>query len=241
MRRLIAFSAVPLIALSLVSGGSVAFADQPNTCPPPPPPGSTIDGGLLVTGPCTLVDVTVNGGATVTSTGHLELERSTVNGGVTVEPGGELDSGHTIFSAFATGLPSTINGGIDVTNAIDIDLINADIHGKVSINGAGAFPNLCGTHFHGKVELTNVTSSFRFGDPGEVIQFGTPPDCPGNTVDGSLFVSNSRLEIEGNTISGSVHISDSTVEFAGNTFSKAHCKNVTPMTDGDGGIADCAG
>jgi hypothetical protein len=197
---------------------------------------------LLVTGPCILVDVTVNGGATVTSTGHLELERSTINGGITVLPGGELDSGHTMFSVVATGLPSTIHGGIDITNGLDVDLINADVNGKVSVNGITiGLPVFCGSHFHGKVYLSNLTTFAEFGDPGEIVDIGTPPDCPGNTLDDSLFVTNSHIvEIEVNTITGSVHISDSTVEFAGNTLSSAHCDNVIPFTDGDGGIADCA-
>lgn len=242
-RRVASLAALVMVLALSLGGGSVAWAGSAsNTCPPPPPPGSTVDGGLLVTAACTLVDVTVNGGVTVTAKGHLELERSTINGGVVVQPGGELDSGHTILSSTATGLPSTIHGGIKITNGLDLDLFNADVDGAVVVDGIAASntPNFCGSHFHGKVELLNLKSLTRFGDPGEVFETGTPPDCPANTLDGSLFVTNSRtVEIEGNHISGSVHITDSTVEFAGNTFSSAHCENVTPFTDGDGGIANC--
>ncbi len=239
MRRIPGLSAAALLAIStLTVSGSAVFAGQRNTCPPVPPPGSTVNGGLLVTGNCTLVNVTVNGGATVTSTGHLELERSTVNGGVTVLKGGELDSGHTIFSFVATGLPSTINGGIKYTNGFDLDLINATVSGEVSIdsNGPQSFPALCGTHFKGTVRLSNVnTGRFLLGDPGEPINFGTPTDCPANTIDGSLFVTNSKfVEIETNTIKGSVHITNSTVELAVNKIGgSAHCKNVIFVTDGD--------
>ena len=241
-RALLAASMMALLLGVLVLPASVGAASASTTCPPPPPPGSTVDGGLLVTGPCTLVNVTVNGGVTVTATGRLELERSTINGGITVQPGGELDSGHTISSDVATGLPSTIHGGITITIGQDVDLFNADVDGKVVVNGiTPAFtPTFCGSHFHGQVELLNLTSLTRFGDPGEAFEAGTPTDCPANTLDGSLFVTNSRtVEIEGNHIAGSVHITDSTVEFAGNTFGSAHCTNVTPFTDGDGGIADC--
>src|SRR4051812_7579168 len=95
-----------------------------NTCPPDPPPGSTVNGGLLVTGMCHLDNVRVNGGIVVTGTGQLEVENSVVNGGIDVQPGGELDVGHTLFSYTATFTPSTINGGIRVANASDLDVEN---------------------------------------------------------------------------------------------------------------------
>jgi hypothetical protein len=222
---------------------SRAVAGQQNTCPPVPPPGSRVNGGLLVTGPCVLNDVTVNGGATVTSTGHLELENhSTIHGGVTVQPGGELDAGHVIFSRIATYSPSTIDGGIDYTNGLDLDLNGATVFGDVSINGSASFPTMCLTDFHGSVKVSNVTSGLMLiGDPGEPFQAGPHTDCPGNTIDGSLFVTNSRiLEIEGNTVSGSVFIDTSTVEFAGNTIGgSAHCTGVTPFTDGDPSPNNC--
>ncbi|TMQ19950.1 MAG: hypothetical protein E6K82_18090, partial [Candidatus Rokuibacteriota bacterium] len=44
-----------------------------------PPPGSTVNGGLDVDGLCLVADITVNGGITVESGGHLQLQSSTVN------------------------------------------------------------------------------------------------------------------------------------------------------------------
>ena len=247
MRKLFHLAAGGLLAAAMLgaSGASVAaVAAAQNTCAPNsnPPPGATLDGGLLVTGLCTLANVTVNGGVTITSTGKLDLENSTVNGGIEVQPGGELDSGHLSASAVGTFAPSTINGGINATGAFDIDLDNATVHGVTSINGFGTAnfaPTICGSTLDGSVKISNITAAGTFpmlvGDPGEVVQAGPHPDCPGNTINGSLFISTSAvIEIEGNQIAGSVHISDSTAEFAGNTVGgSAHCDTVVSYTDGD--------
>ena len=255
MRRFRIFTAAAVIAgAALALGGSPAGAANKNTCPPPPPPGSTVNGGLLVTAQCTLVDVTVNGGATVTSTGRLELERSTIRGGVDVQPGGELDSGHTSSSAVGTFLPSTIDGGVNSDHGIDIDLQNATVNGRTTIvgNAAGFSPTICKSTLNGSVTISDINSPNPFfptivGDPGEPIQAGPVPDCPGNTINGSLFVTNSRfLEIEGNSIDGSVFLDTSTIELAANNISgSVHCNNATFYTDGDpapnnvGGSFDC--
>ena len=63
---------------------------------------------------------------------------------------------------------------------------------------------MCGSTIHGKLTITGVNASPFFtanlGDPGEFLQAGPVTDCPGNTIDGSVFVSNDRfLEIEGKT------------------------------------------
>jgi hypothetical protein len=217
-----------------------------NTCPPDPASFSNLDGGLVVTGPCHLINVTVNGGVTITPTGRLELENSTVNGGIDIQAGGELDAGHMLTSTVSTYLPNTINGGINATAPSNIDLNNATVNGKTSVNGGptggatGAFAfGFCGSTFEGSVTWNNVVSSVvfpsRIGDPGEAFQLGPHLDCPGNTIDGSLFVSNTvAAEFEGNQIMGSVHISNSTVELAGNTIEgSAHCSNVIVYTDAD--------
>lgn len=242
MRKLLYLAAAGLLATATFGTSVVAGAADQNTCAPNPPPGSTLDGGLLVTGFCTLDHVTVNGGVTITTGGHLDLENSTVNGGIEVQPGGELDSGHTSNSAVGTFAPSTINGGINATGAFDIDLDNATVHGVTSINGFGTVnfaPTICGSTLDGSVKISNITAAGTFpmlvGDPGEVVQNGPVPDCPGNTINGSLFISTSAvIEIEGNEISGSVKLSDSTAELAGNAIGgSAHCDNVVPFTDGD--------
>lgn len=223
------------------SGGSANAEHQKTTCPPNPAPGSTVDGGLLVTGICHLVHVTVKGDVLIASTGHLELEQSTINGHVKVQPGGELDSGHTVFSGTATFLPSTIRGGIDADKVLNIDLDNATVYGTITMSGtpAGAY-SICGSTLHGKLELINVQSPFAnfptfIGDPGEILQLGPHHDCPGNIIDGSVFVIGShRIEIEANTITGSVQIIDSSVELAANKIGgSAHCRGLQPFTDGD--------
>lgn len=242
MRKLLYLAAAGFLATATFGTSVVASAADQNTCAPNPALGSTLDGGLLVTGFCTLANVTVNGGVTITPTGHLDLENSTVNGGIDVQPGGELDSGHLSDSATATFAPSTINGGINATGAMDMDLDNATVRGVTSIDGfatPGFAPSICGSTFEGSVKISNVVADPTFpmllGDPGEFVQFGPHPDCPGNTINGSLFISTSAvIEIEGNQIAGSVHISGSTVEFAGNTIGgSAQCDTVVSFTDGD--------
>jgi hypothetical protein len=102
------------------------------------------------------------------------------------------------------------------------------------------------------LKLNNIVSASNFptlvGDPNEFFFTAGPhSDCPRNTIDGSVFVTNSQnLEIEGNSISGSVHVSNSTVELAGNTIEgSAKCQNVTVFSDGDhtpntfGGHSNC--
>lgn len=56
--------------------------------------------------------------------------------------------------------------------------------------------------------------------------------CPGNTIDGSLVVTNSaRLAVEGNQVNGSVVLVNSNqVEFGGNTIGgSAVCIGTTPV------------
>jgi hypothetical protein len=206
-------------------------------CPVAPPPGSTINGGLIVNGVCILDHVTVHGGVTVQNNGHLELEFSTVDGGVNVEPGGELDSGHLVFSTVSTFNPSTIHGGVVATNPLDLDLINATVDGGVTVNGNpfNSTPSICQSHISGGISLTNIAQGFaggfNLGDPG-----AEGFNCPGNDINGTVHVSNSPglIEIEANTIQGSVLVENSTLELAGNTISgSAKCTNTVFASDGD--------
>jgi len=245
MKRIFCIAAALLLAGAavMIPVSRTTAAGQQHTCPPAPAPGSSVNGGLLVTGPCTLSNVTVNGGATVTSTGHLELENnSTVHGGVTVQPGGELDLGHTIGSNTDTFTPNTIDGGIDSTKASDIDLDNATVNGSVDItgpNGSSSSLFICGSTLHGSVTITGINGNFgpsEIGDPGEPSQTGPVADCPANSFDGGLTVTGSRLiEIESNTIHGSVSINSTMLyELAGNTITgSASCTGSTTFTDGD--------
>ena len=234
MRRISGLgAAVALVAVSVVAVlASAAGASPSTTCPPNPPPGSTVSGGLLVTGPCLLDHVNVTGGVVVTGTGHLELENSSVSGGITVQPGGELDSGHTMNSSFATYLPSTISGGINYMHGSDLDLVSAIISGKVTIAGSGGQPTICDSTLSNDLVLKDITTgAFWVGDPGEPVFVNG--DCPGNTIGGSLRVTNSRnIEIEFNTINGSVSIGASNVDFRGNNVrGSASCKSSTFFSD----------
>jgi hypothetical protein len=245
MRRMLIPAAMALAALALLTFAPAAGADDvmidltvdppAHSCPPSPPPGSTISGGLLVNGPCVLDHVSVSGGVLVTSTGGLELENSSVSGGITVQQGGELDAGHVLDSATATFNPNSISGGIKYTNGFDLDLDGATISGGVSINGSGNEPTICKSSLGSDLRLSNFASGapFWIGDPGEPIFASVPADCPGNTIGGSLYVTNSQLvEIEANLIKGSVFLTSSSVDFEGNTVQgSASCTSDTPFAD----------
>ena len=216
--------AVALTALSTSNVGAKV------NCPIAPPPGSTIGGGMIVTGVCVLDHVSVSGGITVTSTGQLRLEYSMVSGGIVVQPGGELDSGHTLSSNTPTGTPSSISGGIKFTNGKDMDLYNATVTGGVVVDGVAAnfFPTICGSSISGGLTYKNIAvgrGGF-IGDPGE----GFPASCAGNVIDSSLYVIDSPglVEIEANTISGSVVLDNSRIELVGNSIGGSlTCKNGT--------------
>jgi hypothetical protein len=138
-------------------------------------------------------------------------------------------------SATATFNPSTISGGINYTNGYDLDLANATVSGAVVINGSLNRPTICKSWLGADLKLSNINNGAGFvvGDPGEPIYASVPSDCPGNTIGGTLTVTNSLLiEIEANLIKGAVSISSSTVDFEGNTVGgAATCTNTTPFSD----------
>lgn len=206
-------------------------------CPPDPAPGSTINGGLDVTGICHLTDVIVNGGLVVEANAHVELENSAVNGPTVVRPGGELDSGHGINNDVDTGIPSSFNGGIDWSQGYDLDLVNARVNGAVTLTGppGPALPTICGTTINGGLSLIGMTSLV-YGDPGEPLEAGTPADCPGNTIIGPVTVSNSHgLELEGNQIVGSTTLANSQIDFWGNqVIGSLQCQSGSTLTNIDG-------
>ena len=210
---------------------SPSGAAAKTVCPVDPLPGSTISGGLVVTGgDCHLVHVTVTGGITVTSTGSLEIENdSYISGGIVVQTGGELDVGHDLRGNTPSGsLPSTITGGVKF-NGKDLDLYRATISGGVLIDGAGPFffPSVCGSTISGGLAVQNVSTGAFIGDPGE----GFPANCPGNVINTSVKVLNSTgvVEIESNQISGSVTITNSRYELRDNSIGgSATCTGSTP-------------
>jgi hypothetical protein len=206
-----------------------AFAPGAVSAPAPacpsggtPAPGSTIN-ALVVDGVCILDNVTIHNGVTVNGGGHLQLTNSTVDGGIAVNAGGELDLDAIVFDGSPTGATSLVNGGITITNASDYDLENATINGGLTISGSSPFsgPTACGLTVNGDVTYTNVSAggnSF-FGDP-EDSPFSSGAACLGNTVNGSLFMTNfsSFIDFEGNSFTGSASITGSRLELNGDTI-----------------------
>ena len=90
---------------------------------------------------------------------------------------------------------------------------------------------MCGNNIIGGVALRNITTVgfFYFGDPTDRTQFGGK--CPGNTIQGSLAVTNSSTgEVEGNSVSDSVLLNGSRLEFNGNTVGGSlACTNGTTI------------
>jgi hypothetical protein len=163
----------------------------------------------------------------VDSTGHLQLsDGSTANGGITVNPGGELDvTATTNGSGAPTGTSSTVNGGITLDDPSDVDIWTARINGGLSLTGTFPLlstntfdvPTVCQNHINGDVTLDNITTAahYYFGEPTDNTDTGER--CPGNTVNGSLLVSNAATgEIEGNSFTGSATLSGSKLDFSGN-------------------------
>jgi len=105
-------------------------------------------------------------------------------------------------------------------NSTDFSFVlGARINGGASFTGNISNTPVCGNDIHGDVVVSNVSNGGAFlflGDP-EDPPFDVP--CPGNTIHGSLSISNSAsLEVEGNTITGSVSLDASTLELNGNTI-----------------------
>jgi len=221
------------------SGFSADLSTERFSCPSDatPEPGAVVQGGLEVNGYCLLDHVTVNDGIIVNPGGNVELESSLVSGGIVVSACGEIE---VDLSDHPTGETSTINGDLKATAATDcpsggfsdLDIWTARINGRLSISGSYlGGPTVCGNEITGNVVLDHVTSvhPFWLGDPDGV--FG----CPGNTIGGTLSVSNSlavgvgrSLEVEANRVSGSVLLSASTLELNENTIGGGlRCSNGT--------------
>jgi hypothetical protein len=238
---------VAIVGGVAITALSIPAADAKTFCPPSPAPGSSISGGLVVTGPtdCVLDNVAVSGGILVTSpstpSGNcLEiLNDSFISGGIVVQSGAELDVGHTCTSNTPLpGTSATISGGVKASNPLDIDVYNAEVTGGILVDGVGAgfFPTVCGSTISGGLTFKHIVNSGGFiGDPNANNNF--PASCSGNFIDTSVFVIDSPalVEIEKNTISGSVNLSNSKVEVGGNTIGGSlQCVN-TVFTIGEAG------
>jgi hypothetical protein len=207
--------------------GTGQGGSQKTTCPTGgvPAPGSTVNGGLVVDGNCTITHVTVNGGVLIEGTGHLTLYRSTVNGGTHAQPRGEFDSN---FPAVAGGA-NTLNGGIRAEHPIDMDIWGGTVRGRVLFTGQTApAPNVldrltvCGVHLQGDLTLEHLAAApngANIGDPLEGDDFAS--GCQGNTISGSVQVRDnpaSRIELEANSIGGSLEIFNSEPSVTANTI-----------------------
>ena len=207
---------------------------------PPAGPVPPVTGGLTIDGTCILKNNTIYGGLTVAGTGAVSLQGGTVSGGITVQPGGELDVNATTNGAGVfTGTTSAVFGGIGINNPFDVDIWNATIIGGVALTGGNpsSDPTICGNKIIGGVALRNITTVgfFYFGDPTDKIQFDGK--CPGNTIQGSLAVTNSSTgEVEGNSVSGSVLLNGSRLQFNGNTVAGSlACTNGTTIRPPEAG------
>jgi hypothetical protein len=223
LRQAALAGAASLVALALgLAPAHLAHAGS--ACPSggTPAPGSTVRGGLTVDGNCVISNVTIEGGVVVTGKGHLTSSGSTINGGVTVNPGGELDSGFPNADQ--------IHGSVVVDHPFDLDIWRSVLHGSLTVIGVTAGPRnqrviytLCGITLHGTLTLDSLPAAprgFTVGDPNEV-DAGFVPPCAGNSITGSVHILNSkgsRIEMEGNTIGGSVLVSNSTPSLSGNTI-----------------------
>ena len=218
---------------------------------------TTINGGLDVTTGehCVLTNVTVNGGAKVEYAASLELENSTINNGLTVYPGGSLFADYELPNTIQDLSPSTINGFLTVNSMLyvsdvvlpNIILFNIKVNGPTTINGMDDYDPyvvaICGGTFNGPVQLNNLSSDgdVIFGDPSGTGELGAGGEsylngrCPGNTVNGSLTVTNpERLEVESNSIRGALTVTvdpgPSYVDVAGNTvYLNADCTNLASV------------
>ena len=189
-----------------------------------PPPGSIVTGGLLVDDLCTLTNVTIKGGVTVTrdasttDTPLFELRSGRVTGGITVNRG-ILNLGYNRFTNELTHGPVTINGGITMNGGFDWP---SQCDGDPSCFST---PGICGSQISGNVTIRDDNTEMVFiADPGEPA-FANG-ECEANTIHGSVFLTNSNFvnkinfeptEIEGNTVTGSINLDHSTAEVYGNT------------------------
>jgi hypothetical protein len=241
------FAVSTMLVLGMIAAVPPAELSAATHCPSGgiPPSGSTVNGGLEVDGTCTLDNVTVNGGITVDATGHLQLTRGTVNGGIVVLPCGEIDvNARTNGSGIPTGTTATINGGITINAGTvcaplsfsDADIRNALIDGGLSVTGAFliALPLICENEIRGGVTLNDVSTPFGFalGDPD-----AAPFPCLGNTIHGTVSVSNSTdLKVKSNTVGGSVLLSGSILlELRNNAINGSlRCTNGTVIVSNSG-------
>jgi hypothetical protein len=139
----------------------------------------------------TSINVTVASGqdVCVTSTGS-------VNGGITVNGGGRLDV-----------LGGTVTGNIAVQSGGALSFQGGVLGGSLTGTGATLF-SVCGAKLQSNVSLSSSTAFALIGDAGD----DGSPACAGNTVGGSVTLSNNTAgaEVGGNTITGGLSLTGTT-------------------------------
>jgi hypothetical protein len=222
-----------------------ASAPAPARCPSEgtPVPGSTVDRDLEVDGVCELTNVTIHGRITVEPTTFDEiasgvlkvpvLNGSTVDGGIVSGNGSAVIAG-TDLGANLTHQHTTINGPVTLVTPFFFGFADATLRGGVTVQGAFDWPRLCGDCFAGDPLCNDqIFGNVQiFDDDTEAMIVGETRepifpngDCTGNTIHGSIFVTNTGFvsstaessEIEGNDVTGSVHVDHSTAEVNENT------------------------
>jgi hypothetical protein len=157
---------------------------------------------LEVTGSCFGDNVTVTGGVLVDPSASLLLTNSTVYGGNRVNQGSlEFPLPNSAQSG-----RNEINGGIVIYNPpAAFTLSSTDISGQLSISGGGCSSSSGGV---GCGKLTalcslNITGSLILSNSNLGPTIGTNSTfCPGNKINGSVIIDNSRAALFNNTIKG---------------------------------------
>jgi len=208
------------------------------TCPSGgiPTPGSTVNGGLVVDGDCTITGVIVNGGVVIGGNGHLTLYKSTVNGATDVLRNGEFDSDQPSIP----GGGNMLNGAVSEDHAFDMDIFNSTVLGGIHYVGGplgvGFFYGMCGATVLGDVTVDGS------GQGGA--EFGDQFNCVRNTITGSVHIRNTgttSVELEFATIGGSVDIWNSHPAVTGNTIGGSllcHQGATLGHYDGDDAVAN---
>jgi hypothetical protein len=200
--------------------------------------GDTINGSMLITGPCILVGVTVKGSLTQVS-GATSLQAVNVTGG-----GVTLTGGTMLLAQTTIGGSLSQSGGQLLSYA---SIVKGSL--TVSNTDAGSSNEVCGGKIGGSVTVgdssgTAAPEFFRLLGTGTTNIFNAP--CSALTIAGGVTFKNNRIftRLANATVGGSVSVKDNqSTDFtnepgvgssviAGNTIkgSLACTNNVPPPT-----------
>jgi hypothetical protein len=158
-----------------------------------------------------LANQTVTGGLVVPAGATCSLSNVTVTGPVAVSPN----------ATFTTSNNTSIGGGLTATSPAEIGLNGGTINGALSIDGGlgnaviPVAPEACGVTINGPVTLTDIQSlnagaysAFLLGNNDDVAGQDSILPCAGNTIAGSLSITNNTGLVEAgqNHIAGRVTV-----------------------------------